>query len=79
MALSPRFWQPPCDRDGLEVVANGQPDGPRAKQRWQDLLAEHEDPPMDAMTKRQLRHIWSVDVGVRVNSNRIIKIMRLLW
>lgn len=52
------FWQPAlCDRDGLEMwLANGQPDlTQRANQHWQDLLAEHEDPPMDAMTKRQLQ------------------------
>ncbi len=52
------FWQPAlCDRDGLEMwLANGQPDlAQRAKQRWQDLLAGHEDPPIDTTTKRQLQ------------------------
>jgi trimethylamine--corrinoid protein Co-methyltransferase len=52
------YWQPAlCDRDGLEMwLANGQPDlAQRAKKRWQDLLARHEDPPMDATTKRQLQ------------------------
>lgn len=52
------FWQPAiCDRAGLEMwLANGQPDlTQRANRRWQDLLAEHEDPPMDATTKRQLK------------------------
>ena len=37
-------------------LANGQPDlTQRANQRWQDLLAEHKDPPRDATTKRQLQ------------------------
>lgn len=52
------YWQPAlCDRDGLEMwLANGQPDlARRAKQRWQVLLARHEDPPMDTTTKRQLQ------------------------
>lgn len=52
------FWQPAIsDRDGLEMwLANDQPDlTRRANQHWQDLLAEHEDPPMDATTKRQLQ------------------------
>lgn len=51
------FWQPALyDRDGLEAwLANGQPNAiQRAQERRQALLAEHEDPPMDATTKRQL-------------------------
>ena len=51
------FWQPLLNnRAGLEVwLLNGQPDAAtRASQRWQALLAEHVDPPMDATTKRQL-------------------------
>lgn len=51
------FWQPTvCDRSGLEAwMAGGQPDAvSRARQRWQILLAEHQDPPLDASTVRQL-------------------------
>ena len=52
------FWQPAvCDRGGLEAwMADGRPDAvARARRRWQQLLAEHEDPPLDAMTARQLQ------------------------
>lgn len=51
------FWQPevsermPLD-DWLEA---GQPDViQRATERWQQLVAAHEDPPLDAVTLRQL-------------------------
>jgi len=52
------FWQPAvCDRGGLEAwMTGGRQDAvARARQRWQQLLAEHEDPPLDAMTARQLQ------------------------
>jgi trimethylamine:corrinoid methyltransferase-like protein len=52
------FGQPALsDRNGLETwLANVQPDMiQRADQRWQDLLTEHEDPPVDATTKRQFQ------------------------
>lgn len=52
------FWQPAvCYRDGMEVwLMSGQPDiTERARQRWQVLLAEHEDPPLDPTTARQLQ------------------------
>lgn len=52
------FWQPLLNsRDGLEAwLLNGQPDAAtQANQRWQELLAGHKDPYMDAMTKRQLQ------------------------
>ncbi len=52
------FWQPAvCDRGGLEAwMTGGRQDAvARAHQRWQQLLAEHEDPPLDATTARQLQ------------------------
>mgnify|MGYP000601388897 CR=1 FL=1 len=52
------FWQPTvCPREGLEAwLASGRPDAvQRARQRWQQLLAEHEDPPLEATTARQLQ------------------------
>ena len=47
------FWQLALgDRNGPETwFPNGQPDLlHRVNQRWQDLLTEHEDPPVDATT-----------------------------
>jgi trimethylamine--corrinoid protein Co-methyltransferase len=52
------FWRPAvCDRSGLNAwMAEGRPDAVhRARQRWQDLLAEHQDPPLDGSTVRQLQ------------------------
>jgi trimethylamine--corrinoid protein Co-methyltransferase len=52
------FWMPAvCDRGGLETwMAGGRQDAvARARQRWQQLLAEHQDPPLDATTARQLQ------------------------
>jgi len=52
------FWQPEVySRQSLEAwMAAGRPDvAGRARQRWQQLLAEHQDPPLDAATARQLR------------------------
>ncbi len=52
------LWQPAvCDRGGLEAWMTGgrQDTVARARQRWQKLLAEHEDPPLDATTARQLQ------------------------
>ena len=52
------FWQPSlCDRSGLEAWMTGgqQSAVDRARQRWQKLLAEHEDPPLDGATARQLQ------------------------
>jgi trimethylamine--corrinoid protein Co-methyltransferase len=52
------FWMPAvCDRGGLEAwMEGGRQDAvARARQRWQQLLAEHEDPPLDATTARQLQ------------------------
>jgi trimethylamine--corrinoid protein Co-methyltransferase len=51
------FWKPAlCDRGGLEAwTQGGQPQAvERARQRWQTLVAEHEDPPLDETTARQL-------------------------
>jgi trimethylamine--corrinoid protein Co-methyltransferase len=52
------FWQPTIgDREGIEKwIASGRPDEvDRARRRWQELLAEHEDPPLDGATHRQLQ------------------------
>jgi trimethylamine:corrinoid methyltransferase-like protein len=45
------------DRSGLEAWWDGDRiDTPtRATQRWQELVARHEDPPMDQTTARQLK------------------------
>ncbi len=51
------FWQPDlCDRAGLEAwMQDGRQDAvARARKRWQKLVAEHEDPPLDETTVRQL-------------------------
>jgi len=51
------FWKPAlCDRRGLAGwVADGGKDAvDRATARWQQLLAEHEDPAMDADARRRL-------------------------
>jgi trimethylamine--corrinoid protein Co-methyltransferase len=52
------FWNPSlCDRGGLDAwMLGGRMDAvARARQRWQDLLDEHQDPPLDAMIDRQLQ------------------------
>jgi trimethylamine--corrinoid protein Co-methyltransferase len=52
------FWQPSlCDRSGLEAWMTGgqQSAVDRARQRWQKLLMEHEDPPLDGTTAHQLQ------------------------
>lgn len=52
------FWQPVvCDRRGWEPwVEAGRPDAvAHARQRWGILLSQHEDPPLDETTKRQLQ------------------------
>jgi trimethylamine--corrinoid protein Co-methyltransferase len=52
------FWQPEVySRESLEAwVTGGRPDiRQRARQRWQGLLAEHRDPPLDGTTARQLQ------------------------
>jgi trimethylamine--corrinoid protein Co-methyltransferase len=51
------FWEPDlCDRGGLEAwMQAGKPTAvDRARARWQRLVAEHEDPPLDGTTARQL-------------------------
>jgi len=51
------FWQPAVgDRGGLEAwMQSGRPTAAdRARQRWQKLVAEHQDPPLDKITARQL-------------------------
>ncbi|MBC8446051.1 MAG: trimethylamine methyltransferase family protein [Chloroflexi bacterium] len=52
------FWQPAvCNREGVEAWQEGgrQDAVACARQRWQKLLAEHQDPPMDATIVRQLQ------------------------
>lgn len=52
------FWMPNLsDRSGIEAWWGGeQLDATaRARQRWQDLLAKHADPPLDKTTLRQLQ------------------------
>ena len=51
------FWQPALFKrvDLAAWQAGGCPDVmSRARQRWQRLLAEHQDPPLDETTARQL-------------------------
>jgi trimethylamine--corrinoid protein Co-methyltransferase len=52
------FWVPVVfDRKGLEAwMAGGQPRAiDRVRERWQGLLAEHRDPPLDETIARQLQ------------------------
>jgi trimethylamine--corrinoid protein Co-methyltransferase len=52
------FWSPAVsDRTGLDDwVQAGRPDVVvRAQKRWRELVAAHEDPPLDAVTARQLK------------------------
>jgi trimethylamine--corrinoid protein Co-methyltransferase len=51
------FWEPAlCDRGGLEAwMQDGQKTAvDRARVRWQKLVAEHRDPPLDGAIARQL-------------------------
>jgi trimethylamine--corrinoid protein Co-methyltransferase len=52
------FWQPEVsDRTGLdEWLQAGKLDTvARARERWQQLIAAHQDPPLDGITARQLK------------------------
>ena len=52
------FWQSEvCSRQGIEAWMDaGRPDAvARARKRWQKLVAEHEDPPLDETVVRQLQ------------------------
>lgn len=52
------FWKPDlCDRGGLEAwMQGGRQDAvARARMRWRQLVSEHQDPPMDRETARQLK------------------------
>jgi trimethylamine--corrinoid protein Co-methyltransferase len=52
------FWQPTIgDREAIgDWIATGRPDETvRATKRWQKLLAEHQDPPLDKTVARQLK------------------------
>ncbi|MGD2144486.1 MAG: trimethylamine methyltransferase family protein [Anaerolineae bacterium] len=60
------FWEPVVsDRTALdEWVAVGQPDiVARAHRRWKRLVSRHEDPPLDAVTARQLRTFVEEETG----------------
>lgn len=51
------FWRPKvCDRGGLEAwMQGGQKTAvDRARRRWQDLVAQHQDPALDEITAKQL-------------------------
>jgi trimethylamine:corrinoid methyltransferase-like protein len=51
------FWEPTvCDRAGLQAWMQGgkKTAVDRARVRWQKLLAEHQDPPLDAVIAKQL-------------------------
>jgi trimethylamine--corrinoid protein Co-methyltransferase len=51
------FWSPElCDRSGLEAwMQGGRQDAVhRARARWKQLVAEHQDPPLDDITAKQL-------------------------
>ena len=52
------FWQPAvCSRESLEAwMTGGRPDvAQQARERWQQLLAEHQDPPLGATAASRLR------------------------
>jgi trimethylamine--corrinoid protein Co-methyltransferase len=60
------FWQPPVsDRSNLDQwLQAGQPDVVhRARERWQQLVAAHEDPPLDDVTARQLEAFVEEETG----------------
>lgn len=60
------FWKPDaCDRAGLEAwTQGGQQDAvDRARARWRKLVAEHEDPPLDGTTARQLQAFVNENTG----------------
>jgi trimethylamine--corrinoid protein Co-methyltransferase len=51
------FWEPAlCDRAGLEAWTQGgrQTAVDRARARWQKLVTEHRDPPLDRVIVKQL-------------------------
>ena len=53
------FWRPVvANREGLETwLDGGRPDViDRAGARWRELLAQHEDPPLDRAVARRLEH-----------------------
>jgi trimethylamine--corrinoid protein Co-methyltransferase len=52
------FWQPSLgDREGVEKwITNGRPDEvTRARRHWQELLKQHQDPPLSDVVARQLQ------------------------
>ena len=59
-------WQPVVTSrvDLATWQENGRPDVlVRARQRWQRLLAEHRDPPLDDVTTRQLQAFMEKDLA----------------
>ncbi len=66
------FWSPEVsDRRGLdEWVEAGRPDvAVRARERWQRLVAAHEDPPLDGITARQLKAFVEEEGGPPFRAN----------
>jgi trimethylamine--corrinoid protein Co-methyltransferase len=60
------FWKPDlCDRAGLEAWMQGGQETAvhRARRRWQKLVAEHENPPLDATIARQLEDLVGAEVS----------------
>ncbi|MGD2148324.1 MAG: trimethylamine methyltransferase family protein [Anaerolineae bacterium] len=60
------FWEPEVsDRIGLdEWIDAGQPDiVTRARERWEQLVATHQTPPLDNMTARQLKAYVEKEAG----------------
>ncbi len=60
------FWKADlCDRGGLEAwMQAGKPTAvDRARARWQKLVAEHEDPPLDGTIARQLEEFVEAQIS----------------
>lgn len=60
------FWEPSVsDRTALdEWVQAGKPDiMARARERWQQLVAAHQDPPLEGVTARQLQAFVDQEAG----------------
>jgi len=60
------FWEPElCDRQSLDKwMQSGRKDSiDRAKKRWQTMLSEHEDPPIDKVILKQLRSYFEEHIS----------------
>ena len=61
------FWLPDVvDRDGLGDDSNNNHKGAvkKSRKRWLDLIAEHQDPPLDNLIKRQLASFVEGKTGI---------------